>query len=391
MKRFRRALCALLSALFFMFPVCAAVTDAVGKVEIVEPAVAAAMGDGCFSVLLMEAQTGRVLFENNADAPHPVASVTKVMTLLLVMEALARGEIALTDAVSVSENAAGMGGSQIYLEVGEQMTVDELLKAVVVSSANDGAVALAEHVAGSEAVFVERMNARAAELSMQGSFINTTGLDDNECHELSARDVAIMSRELLRHEKIIDYTTIWMDTVRGGQFGLSNTNKLVRFYEGATGLKTGSTAKAKYCVSASARRGGMQLIAVIIGADSSDRRFAAAKELLNFGFAGYALYAPQTADIAPVKVWGGEEDSVLPLAEVEGVLVKKGDLSKVQESVSMETELFAPVEQGQTIGYIRYTVDGEIIAEHPIRVQSPVKRAGVGFFFRRLLQQLLLG
>jgi len=237
------------------------------------------------SAILMDQQSGRVLFEQNADEPVAPASITKIMTLLLVIEALEEGKISLEDKVVTSELAASMGGSQIWLEPGEEMTVDELLRAVAIASANDASVALAEHVAGSEPAFIERMNKRAAQLGMQNTrFLNCTGLDE-EGHVTTARDVAIVSRELISHPMIIEYSTIWMDELRNGETQLVNTNKLVRFYPGATGLKTGTTSIAGSCLSATATRDGLSLVAVVMGAPNSDSRFAAARGLLDYGFA----------------------------------------------------------------------------------------------------------
>lgn len=244
------------------------------------------------SAVLMDANTGTVLYAKNADQALPPASVTKVMTLLLVMEAVDSGTLALDDTVSVSEYAASMGGSQVYLEPGETMAVEEMLKCVIIASANDAAVALAEKVAGSEEAFVSRMNERAAELGMDNThFENVTGLDDDTVsHLTSAYDIALMSRELLTHPQILEYSGIWMDTIRDGAFGLTNTNRLIRFYDGATGLKTGSISKAKFCISATAMREDLHLIAVIMGSDTRDTRNAAAKSLLDFGFANYSVY-----------------------------------------------------------------------------------------------------
>ena len=245
----------------------------------------------CKSAILIEASTGKVLYEKDADMALPPASVTKVMTLLLVMEAIEEGRIKYEDSVRASANACSMGGSQIYLKENEEMSVNDMLKSVVIASANDAAVALAEHIAGSEEDFVRRMNKRAEELGMKNTrFENTNGLDDTtDSHLTSARDIAIMSRELIKYPKILEYSSTWMDTVRGGEFGLTNTNRLVRFYKGATGLKTGSTAKAGFCISATAERDGMSLICVIMGAPSRDLRNAAAVRLLDYGFSAYAL------------------------------------------------------------------------------------------------------
>ena len=280
----------------------------------------------CTSAVLMEAATGRVLYEQNADESLPPASVTKVMTLLLVMEALEKGNIALDQMLTTSDNAASMGGSQIFLEVGEQMRVEDLLKSVIISSANDAAVVLAEAIAGSEESFVAMMNSRAAELGMKNThFENTNGLDDTVTnHVTSARDIAIMSRALIAHEKILEYSSIWMDTVRNGEFGLTNTNRLVRFYSGATGLKTGSTSKAKFCISATAKRDGMHLIAVIMGAPTRDIRNAEAAKLLDWGFANYSLYTYPPSDQGSVKLLGSKNDT-LPC---------RTDLCRMQRSCS---------------------------------------------------------
>ena len=301
------------------------------------------------SAILIDAATGAVLFEKNADERREPASVTKVMTLLLVMEALDSGQIGWEDRVTASAAAAGKGGSQIYLEEGEQLSMDEMLKSVVVSSANDCATALAEHVAGSEAAFVGRMNARAAELGMTNThFVNCTGLDDEpeaREHLTTARDVAIMSRELLKHDAIRRYTTIWMDTVRDGAFGLSNTNKLVRFYQGATGLKTGYTSRAGHCLSASAQRDGIELIAVVLGADSSTHRFEDAKALLNWGFANYTLIDPMEGLLPePIPVKLGASETVTPVPEELGpILLEKSRAGSVSRELELPEGVEAPV------------------------------------------------
>ncbi len=339
-------------------------------VQAAEPEVAAP------SAILMDAATGTILFEKNAHERLAPASVTKVMTLLLVMEALESGRISFDDRVIASETAAAKGGSQVYLEVGEAMSMDEMLKSVVVSSANDCATALAEHIAGSEAAFVDMMNKRAAELQMKDThFVNCTGLDDEPeaaQHLTSAHDIAIMSRELLRHERIRNYTTIWMDTVRGGRFGLSNTNKLVRFYEGTTGLKTGYTSAAGHCLAASAMREGMELIAVVLRCGSSAERFESAKALLNYGFANYALIScdvPQS--LGTVRVRLGEQSLFTPVLQgAAPVLVDKGELAQVEKRVTMEQELTAPIEKGQQLGSLTITAGERVLAEIPI--VSPV-------------------
>ena len=289
------------------------------------------------SAVLMDVATGAILYESNSHERLAPASVTKVMTMLLIMEAVDSGKIALTDMVTASEAAAAKGGSQIYLEENEQLPLREMLKSVVVSSANDCACALAEHVAGSEAAFVSRMNDRAAELGMTDThFVNCTGLDDGpdaDTHLTTAYDIALMSCALLKHEEIKEYTTIWMDTVRGGTFGLSNTNKLIRFYSGATGLKTGFTSGAGYCLSASAMRDGMELIAVVMGAETSQSRNAACKSLLDYGFANFAVVSPDLSDCdnqIPVRLGKDAGVSAVPEADMALLIDKQDDPRRVE-------------------------------------------------------------
>ena len=349
------------------------------------------------SAILMDAATGTVLYEKNADEKLPPASVTKIMTLLLVMEALDSGRIGWDDMVTASEAAAAKGGSQVYLEVGEQMSMDEMLKSVVVSSANDCATALAEHVAGSEAAFVEKMNARAAELGMENThFVNCTGLDDGENaseHLTTARDIAIMSRELLTHEEIKKYTTIWMDTVRNGQFGLSNTNKLVRFYEGTTGLKTGYTSTAGHCLSASAQRDGMELIAVVLHCESSTDRFRSAKALLDYGFANYALADTQPEEpLQPVRVILGEESTLMPvLQQTAPILIEKGELAGITKTVTLCQEVEAPVEAGQQLGTLTLSTATRTLAEIPIIAPQAVEKLTLWELAARLLKRACMG
>jgi len=316
--------------------------------------------------------------------------VTKVMSLLLVMEAIEEGRLAFDEMVSVSPYAASMGGSQVYLEAGERMSVHELLKAVAVSSANDATVALAEHISGSTEAFVAAMNRRAAELGMKNTqFINATGLDADG-HVTSARDIALMSRELVKHEKIFEYTTIWMDTIRGGEFGLSNTNKLVRFYDGANGLKTGSTSIARYCLSATALRGSMQIIAVVMAAPTSDDRFADAKRLLDYGFAAYAVHRPQVRTFDPIKVAGGVEREVAVSYEPATMLVAKGKERVVEERVELADKLTAPVERGQKVGTVKYFLDGEEIHSADILTVTAVGRIGLWGLFAGMLAKYLM-
>lgn len=349
------------------------------------------------SAILMDAATGTILYEKNAHERLAPASVTKVMTLLLVMEALDSGRITWDDMVTASETAAGKGGSQVYLEVGEQMSMDEMLKSVVVSSANDCATALAEHVAGSEAAFVERMNARAAELGLEDThFVNCTGLDDEPNaaeHLTSAYDIAVMSRELLKHDEIRKYTTIWMDTVRDGQFGLSNTNKLVRFYQGTTGLKTGYTKAAGHCLSASAQRDGIEMIAVVLHCESSSDRFQSAKALLDYGFANYALVSAETPEpLAPVQVKLGVQGLVTPVLQASSpILVGKGELARVTKTVTVAQEVTAPVAAGQQLGTMTIEADGRTLAEIPIIASAAVERLTLWELTVRLLRRTCMG
>lgn len=349
------------------------------------------------SAILMDAATGTVLFEKNARERLAPASVTKVMTLLLVMEALDNGQISWEDTVTASEAAAAKGGSQVYLEVGESMSMDEMLKSVVVSSANDCATALAEHIAGSESAFVDRMNRRAAELGMEDThFVNCTGLDDEPEaaeHLTTAYDIAVMSRELLKHEEIKRYTTIWMDTVRGGQFGLSNTNKLVRFYDGTTGLKTGYTSAAGYCLSASAERDGIELIAVVLHCADSSSRFQSAKALLDYGFANYALVSAELPEAPPpVTVKLGRQSSFTPvLRESAPILIDKAERSRVTKTVTLEQEVTAPVAAGQEVGKLTIATDERVLAELPIVAPVAVERLGWWELTVRILRRACMG
>lgn len=306
------------------------------------------------ALLLMEYSTGRVLYAENEYDRLPLASVTKVISTLLVMEALDSGKITLSDTVTVSEHAASMGGSQIFLEAGEQMSVDDLLKSLVVVSANDATVALGEYICGSEEAFVAAMNSRAKELGCENSnFVNTNGLPD-ENHYSCAYDIALVTRELMKHKKIFEYTGIWMDTIRNGTFGLANTNKLIRFYKGATGMKTGFTGEAKYCLSGTAERGGMQLIAVVLGASTSDKRFSAAKGMLDYGFANYSVVTPEIPSLENIKIDRGVKESVALAAEAVSVLTEKGGDGKLEHKAFIEESLQAPVEKGAEVGYIAY-------------------------------------
>lgn len=344
------------------------------------------------SAILMDATTGTVLYENNADERLSPASVTKIMTLLLVFEAIQSGSLKWDDILVVSENAASMGGSQVFLEPSEKMCVEDLIKSVIVASANDAAVTLAEHVAGSEEAFIEAMNKRASELGMENTkFENATGLDDDTLdHKTTARDIAIMSRELLKHEKVTDYTTIWMDTIRKGEFGLTNTNRLVRFYRGITGLKTGYTSEAGYCISASAKRDNTHLIAVIMGAESSDLRNVSATKLLDFGFANYSVYTEKGSKTEPVRVYGGEKDTVATTYDEFKTLVNKSNIGKIETKIEMDEYIEAPVKNGDAVGKIIYSVNGEIIGEAPIFCAEDVGKITFIDYAFRILKKFLL-
>ena len=330
------------------------------------------------AALLMEKTTGQILYAQNEHEARPPASVTKIMTVLLTMEAIDSGRIALDDMVTVSAYAAGMGGSQVFLAEGEQMSVDDLLKAVCVSSGNDAAVALAEHVAGVTELFVEQMNNRARELGMNDThFVNCTGLTA-EGHVTSAYDIALMSRELLlHHPEVRNYTTIWMDTLRSGTFGLSNTNKLIRFYEGATGLKTGFTQEAGYCISATAEREGMELIAVIMKGNTSDSRNADAKTLLNYGFSTYALVDVQPEEPLPVlPVVLGTADTVSAVLPEEGrtLLLEKSQTGGLTQTVELPEAVTAPVCAGARLGTLTVSREGTVALAIPIVAGERVER-----------------
>lgn len=330
----------------------------------------------CRAAVLMEASTGKILYEKNSNESLPPASVTKIMTLLLVMEAIDAGRIKYTDTVTASAHACSMGGSQIYLKEGEQMSVEDLLKSVVISSANDAAVALAEFVSGSEDAFVSQMNERARQLGMKNtSFENTNGLDDTaKAHLTSAMDIAIMSRELIKHKKITEYSSIWMDTIRDGSFGLTNTNRLVRFYKGATGLKTGSTSKAGFCISATAERDGMTLICVIMGASTRDIRNAAATSLLDWGFANFGIYRSPAININKIKVVNGKKNSCAVKYTPMSEIVEKNDLKSIDFILELPESISAPVKKGDVIGKIKYRSGNKEIGCVDIISEENVKK-----------------
>ncbi len=378
-------LCGALLASAFTLPAMA---------ETITPATQADFDLPCQAAILVDLGTGTVLYEKNADEQRAIASITKVMTLLLAFQALEAGRVQLTDIVPVSEHAYGMGGSQIWLEPGEQLTLEEMLKAICISSANDAAVAVAEYIGGSEDAFVQQMNAEAARLGMTGThFENACGLDETG-HLSTARDVAVMSREmLLHHTEIADYCTIWTDTLRGGETQLVNTNKLLRSYQGITGLKTGTTGGAGVCISASAERDGLGLVAVILGAPSSKDRFDAARTLLDYGFANYQSLtaelpadAPKTLPVAR----GAEETVELSYTAPGSFLAAKGDDAQLEVQLALPESVEAPVAAGQQLGTVTVLRGGQTLAEYPVAAANDVAALSFGLCFRRLVEALLL-
>lgn len=344
------------------------------------------------AAVLMEFSTGKVLYEKSAHEKRPCASITKVMTLLLVFEAIDSGVLHYDDVLTASAHAAGMGGSDIWLKEGEQMTVDDLIKACVVMSANDAAVVLAEAVAGTEESFVARMNARAAELGMADTtFKNCNGLDEDG-HLTSAYDVAVMSRALMEHEKIFDYTLIWIDYVRGGQTQLVNTNKLVRSYNGIKGLKTGTTSAAGSCISAAAERNGMTLIGVVLGAENTKDRFSAASSLLDYGFANWKITVPEAPALPDLPVTGGMTDTVrLEAAAPQGVLTAVSEQGTLEIAPELPESVEAPVEKGQQVGVVRVSMNGETVEEIPVTSAESAEAITFGSAMRYLLEWFFLG
>ncbi len=386
MKTLKKFLCAALAALFILpIGVCATTVSSECDISDIDIPIDASVSDAAIGVtldikaksaILIEKNSGEILYEMNADEQLAPASITKIMSLLLCMEAIDRGELSLEDIVTASEHACSMGGSQIWLEPGEAMTVDDLLKAAVIASANDATVALGEQIAGSEEGFVAMMNARASELGMTNThFVNATGLDA-EGHYSTAHDVAVMSAELIKHELIKNYSTVWMDTLRDGESELVNTNKLVRFYEGTTGLKTGTTSGAGYCLAATAERNGLELVAVVMAGESSNDRFNGAKKLLDFGFANYeyATIEPQLNKTA-ITVKGGVKGSVQIKAEESfGALLKKSQSSNVTMSLNLPEKISAPVRQGEVLGTVDFYLGDEQIGSVDVISTENVKK-----------------
>ena len=383
MKKFFYKLTAIIIAVIMLLPIC---LEVFGEEQPSQaPSNTFGVADGslnlnCKSAILMEATTGTILYAQNAEEALPPASVTKVMTLLLVMEAIDAGTIRVDDTVSISANAASMGGSQVFLEEGEQMIVEDLLKSVVIASANDAAVALAEYVSGSIDAFVAKMNTKAADLGMTATrFENVTGLDDTaEQHLTSAKDIALMSSELIKHPLILQYSSIWMDTIRDGAFGLTNTNRLVRFYKGCTGLKTGSTSKAGFCVSATAERDGSSLVCVIMGAESRDIRNAAATTLLDWGFANFALFREDAGLTEPITVKGSAQKEIVGSYPAFSCVVRREELSKIQKEITLVQTIVAPMSVGEKIGKVTYQAGEKEIGAVDVCLESEIKR--IGFF-----------
>lgn len=358
------------------------------------PATTADFDVPCAAAILVDEDSGTVLYEKNADARRPIASITKVMTLLLTFEALEAGKISLDDFVPVSEHAYHMGGSQIWLEPGEEMTLNDMLKAICISSANDAAVAVAEYVGGSEPAFAEMMNARAAELGMTNThFVNACGLDEPE-HLSTARDVAVMSREmLLHHTEVRDYCSIWMDTLRGGATQLVNTNKLLKSYSGITGLKTGTTGKAGVCISASAERDGLRLIAVVLGAASGKERFQAASTLLDYGFSHFESAAAELPADAPLSLpveRGTAESVALTYTAPERCLMPKGESSTLQVALDLPQKLAAPIRAGETVGTVKISNGSAELASYPVTAAQDVDALSFTYCLHRLAEGLLL-
>ena len=371
MKKIKKTVCIILCFLLISSALSLASfaqTDTEMKVEVRAKA-----------AVLMDQSTGKIIMAQNENERLFPASVTKIMSLLLIFEALDNGRIKLDDTVTVSKYASSMGGSEIWLEEGEQMTVEEMLKAICVASANDACVAMGEFIAGSNDAFIEMMNERAASLGMTNTtFVNCTGLDDTtDEHLTTAYDIAIMSRELMKHKQVTEYTTLWTDSLRNGETLLTNTNKLVRFYDGCTGLKTGTTSKAGCCLSATATRNGTSLIAVVLGSETSEERFEGAKAMLNWGFANLSTVIPEIGEnsIIDIGVCFGKTNEIKPtIPEIEPILIEKGTKDKIEYTVSLPVDVEAPVEKGQILGKVIFTIDGETVGEYKLCAKEGVER-----------------
>lgn len=344
------------------------------------------------SALLMEAKTGKILYEKNSGDSRACASITKVMTLLLVMEALDSGKLNLNDTITASEHAASMGGSDIWLKAGETMSANDMIKATAVASANDAAVALAEHLCTTEEAFVEKMNQRAAELGMKDTvFKNCNGLDEDG-HVTTALDVALMSRELIKHPKIFDYTTIWMDFLRDGKTQIVNTNKLLKSYNGANGLKTGTTSQAGSCITATATRDDLQLIAVVLGSVTGKDRFSDATKILNYGFSNYKVYTPEVNEFEfdAISVTNGMQDKVeVEAIPLKSIIIPKGDSTKLETVIELSESVEAPIEKEQVVGNISYKIGNEIVAQTNIVTKDSVEEINFHGIFEILLKAFI--
>ena len=348
-------------------------------------------GDEIPSIILVEKETGTVIYEKNADEKRAPASVTKVMTMLLIMEAVDSGRISFDDTVTASAYAASMGGSQVFLKEGEQMSVRDMLKSITVASANDACVAMAEYIAGSEEAFVSMMNEKAASLGMENThFQNTNGLDDTATdHFTTARDISIMSRELMKHETIFEFSSIWMDSIRNGEFGLTNTNRLIRFYKGANGLKTGSTSRAGFCISATAERDGMTLICVIMGAPTRDARNEAAKKALDYGFANYSLYTSEEKIFEKIPVVRGKNSCCTLKADGFVYLCNKGQLNDLKPIVEIPEYVTAPLPAGETVGCITFSVGETVLGQVPVYTTEDLPEVTFGDIFVKMLKKIV--
>ncbi len=360
------------------------------------PAKAENMLTGVKSAILIEPKTNTVLYEQDADEKLPIASVTKIMTMLIILEKVDAGELKLTDIVTASPNAESYGGSTMFLEVGEQFPVSDMLKGIAVASANDGCIAMAEHIAGSEENFVELMNKRAKELGMTNTnFANCNGLDDDvdaTIYHSSARDVAIMSKELIKHEKIFDYTTIWTDSLRDGKFLLANTNKLIRNYSGATGLKTGSTSKAGCCLSATANRDGMELVSVVLGADSTKTRFDAARTMLDYGYRNYKLkkLSKKGDFVEEIPVLWGEKDRVSAEESKDYyLLLNKSDNKEITENIKIDNKIFAPIKKGDKLGTITFICDNKELNTIDLVASEDINKLSFVKIFLKMIRSII--
>ena len=375
------SLALIIAIIFTAIPVFSVEVNAVTEETITAP-----------SAVLMETSSGKILFEKNPHEQRPCASITKVMTMLLVSEAIDNGKLSLDDTITASAHAASMGGSDIWLEEGETMSADDMIKATVVASANDAAVALAEHLCGSEEVFVEKMNEKASQLGMKDTvFKNCNGLDEDG-HITSAYDVAVMSRELMKHEMIFDYTSIWLDNLRGGKTQIVNTNKLLKTYNGITGLKTGTTNDAGCCMAASAKRGDMSLVAVVLGCNSGKERFSDAAALLDYGFANFSVTQLKAPEDLPktIKVENGMQGNIGIGCDVNAsIVLDKNSSSKIVSKIDLPESIEAPVVSGQKLGTVTYSLDGNAVKSLEITALQDAEKISFASVFSVLLNSII--